>query len=189
MLPDLSELKAKRKQFNITQSQLAELANVSQSLIAKIESSAVVPGYGNAKKLFDALERLQEQHSINARDLIHERVFFVHDSDSAKKAVSLMEKKAISQLPVLSANGACVGSVTEENVLKKISRTNGTINLSSIRVSEIMEEAFPSIQPETPLKVVQSILEHNAAVLVAAKGKIRGIITKSDLLRAVLKKR
>lgn len=189
MLPDLSEIKAKRKQFSITQSQLAEFANVSQSLIAKIESNSVVPSYANAKRLLDALESLQEQHSLSAKDLLQGHIVLVRDNDSVKKAVSIMERKAISQLPVVNANGACVGSITEANVLKKIGRANGTARLSDLKVSGLMDEAFPSIQQDTPMKVIQTILEHNPAVLVSAKGKIKGIITKSDLLKAVLKKR
>ncbi len=189
MLPGLSEIRMQRKQFNLTQSDLAKLAGVSQSLVAKIESSVVVPSYDNAKRLFDTLEKLQEQHSLNASDIMQKQVVFVRDSDSAKKAVSLMEKKAISQLPVLSSNGVCVGSVSEENILKRIDKTNGTVNLSETRIADVMSNAFPLIQPDTPLRIVQSILEHNAAVLVAEKGKVKGIITKADLLKAVLKRK
>lgn len=188
MLPTLSELKAKRKQFNLTQSQLAELAGVSQSLIAKIESEIAIPSYDNAKKMFDTLEKLQEQQSVSAKDFMQQHVAFVHENDSAKKAVTIMEKKAISQLPVLGTSGACVGSITEENVLKKISSSTGAVDLSAMAVSEIMDDAFPSIQADTPLRIVQSMLEHNPAVLIMAKGKLRGIITKSDLLKAVMKK-
>jgi predicted transcriptional regulator len=186
----LNELKAKRKQFNLTQSQLAELANVSQSLIAKIESDAVVPSYDNAKRLFDCLERLQLQQSVTAASLMNTKIVVVHENDSVKKAIGLMEKKAISQLPVLNSAEACVGSVNEEGILKRVSKASGsTIDLSTLKVGEIINDSLPSILPDTPIKIVQSMLEHNAAVLVATKGKIRGIITKADLLKEVLKKK
>jgi predicted transcriptional regulator len=189
MIPDLAEIKMRRRQFNLTQADLAVLAGVSQSLIAKLESDVVVPSYGNAKRIFDALEKLQEQHSVRAESVMQKKVCCLRDSDSAKKAVSLMEKNAISQLPVLSESGVCVGSVSEENILKKISRENGNINLSETTVRELMDNSFPSIQPDTPLRIVQSILEHNSAVIVAENGKIKGIITKADLLKAVLKRK
>jgi len=54
MLPELSEIKARRKQLGITQEELAELAEVSQSLIAKIENSSIIPTYDRVKRIFDA---------------------------------------------------------------------------------------------------------------------------------------
>ena len=50
MLADLSEIRILRKQHNLTQSQLARLAGVSQSLIAKLEAGLIDPGYANFRK-------------------------------------------------------------------------------------------------------------------------------------------
>ncbi len=189
MLPELSEIKMHRKQFNLTQADLARLANVSQSLIAKIEAGIVVPSYDNAKRIIDALEKLHEQNQTVAKDMMQKHVFFVRETDSMKKAVSLMEKYAVSQLPVLDASIRCVGTITEASILQKISKGESMVDVSKAQVKEIMGDAVPTIQLGAPFKVVQSILEHSSAVLVSEKGKIKGIITKADLLKAVLKKR
>jgi predicted transcriptional regulator len=50
-----------------------------------------------------------------------------------------------------------------------------------------MEDAFPTVKPETPVSVVSALLEHNTAVLVSEKGKVKGIITKADILKMVHK--
>lgn len=59
MMPELTELAAIRRRLQITQSELASRAGVSQSLISKVESGEVVPAYDRAKKVFDALEELE----------------------------------------------------------------------------------------------------------------------------------
>ena len=51
MLPELEEIKKKRKLFGMTQADLAAECGVSQSLIAKLESGKIVPAYGKAKKI------------------------------------------------------------------------------------------------------------------------------------------
>ena len=45
MFPNISEIKKRRKKLEITQTQLAVHANVSQSMIAKIESNMIEPSY------------------------------------------------------------------------------------------------------------------------------------------------
>jgi predicted transcriptional regulator len=55
------------------------------------------------------------------------------------------------------------------------------------KAEEAMEEALPTIQPSTPESVVMQLLNFNAAILVVEKGKITGIITKSNLLEQMLK--
>ena len=43
MITELREIKELRKKFGLTQTDLAELAGVSQSLIAKLESNMIDP--------------------------------------------------------------------------------------------------------------------------------------------------
>ena len=101
MLPELSEIKKRRKRFGFTQSGLAAKTDVSQSLIAKIESDAIVPSYNNAKRLFDFFDSLHEETQARARDFMSQKVISVSPSATIKEAVRVMKKNAVSQLPVI----------------------------------------------------------------------------------------
>ncbi len=185
MLPDLREIKARRISAGLTQSQLAQLSNVSQSLIAKIEAGNIEPSYAKAKRLFDYLTQLHAKQEKQARDLMTKPVLFVKADESLKKAIRALERHGLSQLPVLS-KGKQVGSISEKSILAKINSRPG-IDVEKALAQEAMEEALPTIQPNTPESVVRQLLGFNPAVLVVKKGRIAGIITKSNLLEQMIK--
>lgn len=185
-LPELKEIKIRRKQLGLTQAGLAELCGISQSLIAKIESNQLIPSYENAKRIFDALNSLHKRSEIKAIELIQGKLYSVSPNDSVRKAVSLMEKKAVSQLPVLD-EGKAVGRLSEKIIISRL--TGSSKDLKEIKVSEIMDDAMPIIQGNTPQNLIFNLLEFNEAVLVSKQGKIKGIITKSDLLSQILKRK
>ena len=55
-LPPLEEIERLRKKFGLTQTELAEKASVSQSLIARLEAQSVDPRYSKVASVFEALE-------------------------------------------------------------------------------------------------------------------------------------
>ncbi|MFH0954528.1 MAG: CBS domain-containing protein [Candidatus Micrarchaeota archaeon] len=187
MLPELSELKFKRKQLNLTQVQLSELSKVSQSLIAKIESGKTIPSYENAKKLFDALEKTGQIHRVLAEHLMKKPVLFVHATDTVQKAIRLMQKNGISQLPVLE-NRVVIGTVSENGLLEK-SQSKSRENLHSAQVKTVLEPALPQVPPETPIQSLGTILEHAPAALVTQNGSLIGIVSQSDYLKTVASKK
>ena len=187
MLPELSEIAIKRKRFGLTQSELSKRAGVSQSLVAKIESGSVMPDEDNAKKIFDFFESLSLQNQLKASDFMAEKVISIHSDATLKDAARTMKRNSVSQLPVID-DGKNVGMVSEKIVLEAMNTTKEPKEASSIPVSNVMAEAMPVIKDDTPFKVVSALLELNAGVLVGRKGKIVGIITKADLLNAVLEK-
>jgi len=187
MLPELSEIKSLRKKAKLTQAFLAEKTGVSQSLIAKIESRKVVPAYDKAKKLFDFFESVVPRQEKVALDFMSKKVVSVKPDDSVKEAAKIMRKHAVSQLPVID-DGKNLGTVSEENLLKIINSEKGTDDAKSMLVQDIMSEAMPVVQKNTPYHALSSLLEYNKGVLVGEKGRIIGIITKSDLLNAVIAK-
>ena len=63
---ELKDIKDIRKKFNLTQSDLAKKADVSQSLIAKIEAGRLDPTYSNAQKIFEALDTLTKKEETKA---------------------------------------------------------------------------------------------------------------------------
>ena len=58
---ELEEIKKIRKKLELTQTELADRAGVSQSLIAKIEAGRIDPTYSKTKKIFAALSDLEKR--------------------------------------------------------------------------------------------------------------------------------
>lgn len=186
MLPEIAEIKLCRKSLNLTQKKLSELSGVSQSLIAKIESGKIVPGYNKAKRIFESLEEAGKKKRPKAKHIMSKKLVSVGAEEKAKKAVSLMEKKGYSQLPVMKKN-KCIGVITEQGALSAL-RELGTKKFNSLKVGEIMGEPLPIFSEQTPFRVLAGILNHESAVLVSRKGKVVGIITKANLLKNAVAK-
>ena len=68
MTKTLDEIKRLRKKYHLTQQELAKRAGVSQSLIAKIEAGLLDPTYTRAEQIFGALENVEEQKELKAKD-------------------------------------------------------------------------------------------------------------------------
>ncbi len=188
MLPELSEIKARRKRLGLTQTGLAQKAGVSQSLVAKIESGGIVPSYGNAKRIFDFFESLHEGTQLRAKDFMTEKVIGLRPDSTLRDAVRAMKRAAVSQIPIIE-DGRSVGTLSEKIVLERLNSAKDMNDVSSLRVSEAMSEAMPTVREDTTFKAISALLEHNSGVLVSRRGKFIGIITKADLLGAMLGKR
>lgn len=184
MLPEISEIRAFRRRLGLTQTELSKLCGVSQSLIAKMESKQIVPSYEKAKRIFEALEQAGRRKSSRAKEIMSRRVRSVREADTVRKAVSLMEKNAFSQVPVIRRD-KCIGVVTERGALSAL-RELDPKEFNSLTAADIREECPPIVNEQTLFPVLAGILNHEQAVLVSKKGKITGIITKSDLLKSAL---
>ena len=114
------------------------------------------------------------------------KIFSVSENDSVKKAIGIMEKHALSQLPVLEG-GRSIGTISERSVLASFG--NGEKNPANVKVREVMEDSLPLIQENMPIGIVSQMLRFSPALLVAKKGKIVGILAKSDLLKNLAKVR
>jgi len=177
---ELSEIKKIRKSLGLTQTDLAKRANVSQSLIAKIESGKIDPTFTKTKKIFDTLNDLENKEEIKAEELMNRKIISISPSDSIKESVGKMKKFEISQMPVIDGHNV-VGLVSESTLLDAL------INKKSNKIEEIMEESPPTVSKTASVKVVSSLLKHYPVVLVFESGKLAGLITKADLLGKLYK--
>ncbi|MBD3312899.1 CBS domain-containing protein [Candidatus Woesearchaeota archaeon] len=181
MVIDISEIKHIRKKLGLTQNDLAKLSGVSQSLIAKIEADTLDPAYTNAKKIFNALESFSRKKDIKADEIMTPKLVFVSPSDSAKDAIKKMKRHEISQMPVID-NGRAVGMISEAILLDAV------LNGKADRIEDIMDDAPPVLSKDSSVNVISDILRYYPLVLIGKRGNIKGIITKSDLLRKVYNK-
>lgn len=184
-LPPLTEIGKLRKRLGLTQTELAEKADVSQSLIARLEAGTVDPRYSKVAQIFLALDELKGKE-VDAAAIMTKDVVGVQQDASIEYAAGKLKKHSLSQMPVFDGD-RIIGAFSEKVILELISKGVDTKTFSREEVGEHMEDAFPIVKSETPLSVVSTLLEHNPAVLVQDQGKTLGIITKADLLKVVHK--
>lgn len=182
MLPQIEEIAQKRRLLGLKQAELAKMAGVSQSLIAKLESGKIESSYTNVKTIFEVLERLEVQTKIQAGKIVHNKVVGVQKNEAISKVVKLMKTCGFSQLPVFEGNKA-VGSISEKTILNQILAGKDMAQIAKLSAEQVMEEAFPQVDKDAPLSLISGLLQVYSAVLVSRKGTIIGIITKADLLR------
>ncbi|OKY78556.1 MAG: putative transcriptional regulator with C-terminal CBS domain [Candidatus Methanohalarchaeum thermophilum] len=181
-LPSLQDLKKLRKKIGLTQNDLAERAEVSQPLIARIESKDVDPRYSTFKKIYEALIEAKKEKMV-ASDVMSSPVISISCEEEVRKAIEIMRETDISQLPVVE-NDVPVGSISEENIVHQL-ENSATRDVSSKKVNEVMNSSFPTVSTSTDVNAIIGMLEYSPAVLVTKKGKLVGVITKQDIIKVV----
>ena len=188
LLPLLDEISRRRKESGLTQSKLAGIAGVSQSIIAKIESGSVDPSYSIVRKLFSALDSLKtesasgEDRVRRAGELMSRGVVWVEKNQLVRDAVTVMRRRGYSQLPVLDG-GRSIGSLSEKTVLDRAAHGENLEELFRRRVGDVMESPLPVVNEDTSVDALYGLLRENYAVLVSRGNEVIGILAKSDLLK------
>ena len=170
---ELTDIKKIRKQSDLTQSELSKLSNVSQSIIAKIESGRVDPSYSTASKIMKALEEFSSKDKLLAKEVMITNIIYSKPEDKIHNVVLTMKKHSISQMPVIE-NGKIIGLISEKNILYS--------GKESI-VREIMEDSPPTVPINTDVKVLIDMLKIFPIIIISNKGKPCGIVTKSDIIK------
>lgn len=181
MIPPIDIIPDRRRKLGLTQNQLAELAGVSQSYIAKLEAGKIEPSYLKVKSIFESLDRLERRKEVQASEIMTPDPIFVQQSETVQETVEIMRRNGFSQLPVFSGDKP-VGGVSERTLLDQILYNEDGIPASRKRVKDIMDESWPMVAEDAPFSLLSNMLKYYPAVLVQRKGMVVGIITKADLL-------
>ncbi|MFC7072426.1 CBS domain-containing protein [Halovenus rubra] len=175
-LPTPEELRERRLELDLTQSELAESASVSQPLVARIEGGDVDPRLSTLRRIVNALE--EAEGGLNrAKDLMNAPVTSVAPDDSVHKTTEMMNERGFSQVPVVR-EGTPEGLIGTSDIRH---RSEG--NVGDLPVAEVMREAISIVEPDALLDTVDAHLDHNDAVLVVEAGETVGIITEADIAR------
>lgn len=180
MIFDITQLKKIRKHLDLTQHQLAQKIGISQSMIAKIESGKLDPTYSYVKKIENAINLLTKHEEKEAKDIMIKKMITAKPEGKVSDVIKLMNRYKISQLPVLQ-NGKVIGLVTESSILEK-----DLEQIKDLKVKDLMIEAPPLISESTKISVISSLLKHFPVVLISERGKLRGLVAKSDLLKILV---
>ena len=173
-LPTPQDLRERRNDLGLTQSELAERAEVSQPLIARIEGGDVDPRLSTLGRIVDALEEA-EGGLLRAEDLMNSPVVNVAPDDSVHQAKQLMDSEGYSQVPVVR-DGRPEGLIGNVDI-----RQRSSDNVGELPVAEVMHESITTVERDATLDEIDTYLDHHAAVLVVESGDTIGIITDADI--------
>ncbi|PSP89681.1 transcriptional regulator [Halobacteriales archaeon QS_4_69_34] len=173
-LPTPNDLRERRTELELTQSELAERAEVSQPLIARIEGGDVDPRLSTLRRIVTALEEA-EGGLLRAADLMHEPVVAVAPDDSVRRAIDVMADEGYSQLPVVR-DGYPAGIISNSDV-----RRAEAEDAAALPVADLMHESITTVAPDATLDEVDATLDHHGAVIVIEHGTIAGIVTEADV--------
>lgn len=100
--------------------------------------------------------------------------------DSMRKVITTMRQHAISQMPVVGADGALVGTIAEVDLLNHVLDNHQHSQDESI--DPLVQNAKAVYPPETSLNEAMPMLTDGFALLVVDNSKPTGILTKIDVL-------
>jgi CBS domain-containing protein len=143
---------------------------------------------------------------MQVRDVMTLNVISVKGDESILKAARLMLQNRISGLPVVDANGALVGIVTEGDFLRRSELGTGRhrpkwleflvgpgrlaneyVHQSGRKVAEVMTPEPLTVGEDDPLEMVVHLMERRRIkrLPVMRSGRMVGIISRANLMHAL----
>ena len=122
---------------------------------------------------------------MNASDIMNSPIIAASPKASAREVALYMLLGGFSGVPIADPDGALVGIVTELDLIRALRFGK---SLDTTLVSELMTENVMSVDVETEIDEIMELLdtEHILRVPVTRDGKIVGIVSRPDVLRAAV---
>jgi len=152
---------------------------------------------GMANDAYSSVEHASENRPvIFAYEIMSSPVEVLRVSATISEALQLFETKGFRHIPVVSTHGGLVGLISDRDVLgymsnlsSKNERKNSAHSVTD-EVSEIMSSNVVSATRDTDVRYVARLFveDHVGSMPIIDNGELVGIITRSDILRAVMRK-
>jgi predicted transcriptional regulator len=181
-MESLAEIRKRRLSLGISLGELASAVGRSDATLSRIERGQIRPSYDLVQRILsflEAQEGVAAPHLV-ARDLMNRSLVTVEGPAQLSQVSQLMERGGISQVPVLEG-GRVTGSLSETGLLRALAEPNGR----RARVRDVQEGAYPQVDEAFPADLLAPLLTRYPAVLVSERGELRGIVTKTDLIRGL----
>lgn len=147
---------------------------------------------------------------MKVADVMVTGVLSVGPDASVREIASMMLERRISGLPVVDQEGRIVGIVSEGDLIRRPEigtdhapagwlhlflsdeeRTREFVKSHGRKVREVMTQPAICVAADTPLAVVVRLMERHRVkrLPVVENGRLVGLVTRADLLRALVTRR
>ena len=144
---------------------------------------------------------------MKVADVMVTSVLSVGPDASVREVASMMLERRISGLPVVDDKGRILGIVSEGDLIRRPEietdrapagwlhvflsdeeRAREFVKSHERKVREVMTQPAICVAPDTPLAVVVRLMERHRVkrLPVVENGRLAGLVTRADLLRALL---
>lgn len=133
--------------------------------------------------------------SRTVNDLLSKKGSDVQSIGEDKKlrdAVKLFNEKRVGALMVLNEENEIQGIVTERDVMRRLGQTEGEVKYISVRAVMTPKEKLIVGTPEDSIDYIMKVMtdnriRHIPIVDVESKGKLEGMVSIGDVVKALLK--
>lgn len=128
---------------------------------------------------------------LRVADLMQSDVRTILEDAPVSEAILLLADGHVSGLPVLNANRQLVGVISSTDILAAEAESDTGAALERVvthtRVGDIMTRLPKTIEPDADVKLAaqQMLYLEVHRLFVVADGKLLGVISQSDIVRAV----
>lgn len=167
----VEEIKTKRREKGWSQKTLARRADVSKSLVGKLERKDNIPNYKNVRAIYRAVQ--ERDNTKQAEQFVTKNIVSAEPDQTIKEAADIMNNNDFSQMPV-EHQGNYIGLITSQDI--------AIIENRETKVNNLRYHSLPIIPHDTPKGDFKLLLNTHKAVLVTKNNKPIGIITSANLL-------
>ncbi|MDZ4724881.1 MAG: CBS domain-containing protein [Leptospira sp.] len=132
-------------------------------------------------------EKIESFPLLFASQVMSSPVFTISEDQNIEEAKILFMEKRFRHIPILDKNQKLVGVLSDRDLLKTIS-FSGTIIHTTVK--EIMAKKILTGSLQTEIRYAAKVMldeKVGSLPIVDDNGKILGIITRTDLIRAMVK--
>jgi len=148
-----------------------------------------------ANYAYKAINKLPEDGpELFARQIMSTPVTTLTSAMSAEEALTHFQRSQLRHLPVISSNGKVTGIVSDRDILRYMTGLyENHLNNTAPRkvgdnVEQLMQSPVLTASQKTDVRYIARLFIERriGAMPIVTDGKLKGIITRSDILHAVM---
>lgn len=148
-----------------------------------------------AEQAYSAVEQLPQNSLILlAEQVMTSPVVTLITEARISEALNQFQTNVFRHIPVVTSTGRLVGIISDRDILRYLAGMNESYqqqlpHTSDVRVEQVMTPRVLTASVDTDVRYIARLFveQHIGAIPIAKEGELKGIITRSDVLHAVMR--